>query len=81
MVAKSFYHFTGRSKKDFADLKISPRYPKTLGEMASGAIFVMENLAIGCEAPEIEGEDLEGTSFKLSDYRGKVVVLDFWGDW
>ena len=32
-------------------------------------------------APEIEGKDLDGTPFKLSDYRGKVVMLDFWGDW
>ncbi len=38
-------------------------------------------LAIGQRAPEIEGEDIDGVTFKLSDYRGKVVVLDFWGDW
>ena len=31
--------------------------------------------------PEIKGEDVDGKSFKLSDYRGKVVVIDFWGDW
>lgn len=37
--------------------------------------------AIGDMAPEIEGPDLDGVNFKLSDYRGKVVVLDFWGDW
>ena len=36
---------------------------------------------IGNLAPEIEGEDIDGVKFKLSDYRGKVVVLDFWGDW
>ena len=30
---------------------------------------------------EIAGEDLDGIRFKLSDYRGKVIVLDFWGDW
>jgi cytochrome oxidase Cu insertion factor (SCO1/SenC/PrrC family) len=36
---------------------------------------------IGQVAPDIEGEDLDGTKFKLSDYRGKVVVVDFWGDW
>ena len=36
---------------------------------------------IGNLAPEIQGEDLDGVKFKLSDYRGKVVVLDFWGDW
>ena len=27
------------------------------------------------------GEDIDGVPFKLSEYRGKVVVLDFWGDW
>jgi cytochrome oxidase Cu insertion factor (SCO1/SenC/PrrC family) len=36
---------------------------------------------IGKEAPEIEGEDIDGNRFKLSDYRGKVVLLDFWGHW
>lgn len=37
--------------------------------------------AIGELAPEIEGVDLDGVAFKLSDYRGKVVMLDFYGDW
>jgi cytochrome oxidase Cu insertion factor (SCO1/SenC/PrrC family) len=32
-------------------------------------------------APEIEGKDHDGKAFKLSDYRGKVVVLSFWADW
>ena len=36
---------------------------------------------IGEMAPEIEGVDLDGVEFKLSDYRGKVVMLDFYGDW
>ena len=40
-----------------------------------------EGLAIGQTAPEITGADQDGTQFKLSDYRGKVVVIDFWGDW
>jgi len=37
--------------------------------------------AVGMAAPVIEGQDVDGVPFKLSDYRGKVVVLDFWGDW
>jgi AhpC/TSA family len=37
--------------------------------------------ATGQVAPEIEGEDLDGVRFKLSDYRGRIVVLDFWGNW
>lgn len=40
-----------------------------------------ESLEIGKVAPEIEAPDLDGVNFKLSDYRGKVVVIDFWGDW
>ncbi len=36
---------------------------------------------VGQLAPEIEGQDLDGRKFKLSDYRGRVVLLDFWGNW
>jgi hypothetical protein len=36
---------------------------------------------VGRQAMEIEAADLDGKTFKLSDYRGKVVVLDFWGNW
>lgn len=43
--------------------------------------FVKDRLQIGMVAPDIEGEDMDGVPFKLSDYRGKVVVLDFWGFW
>jgi cytochrome oxidase Cu insertion factor (SCO1/SenC/PrrC family) len=39
------------------------------------------NLAIGKMAPEITGDDIDGKPFKLSDFRGKVVLLDFWGNW
>ena len=30
---------------------------------------------------DITGRDLDGVTFSLSDYRGKVVMLVFWGDW
>lgn len=48
---------------------------------AKGALFEIENLQVGCTAPEIAAKDVEGVDFKLSDYRGKVVLLDFWGFW
>ena len=38
-------------------------------------------LRVGKEAPDIVAKDLDGKEFKLSDYRGKVVLLDFWGNW
>lgn len=47
----------------------------------NGKAFARERLDIDMQAPDIEGVDLDGVKFKLSDYLGKVVVLDFWGDW
>jgi AhpC/TSA family len=44
-------------------------------------IFELEHLQIGMTAPDFEATDQDGKTFKLSDYRGKVVVLDFWGFW
>lgn len=50
-----------------------------------GATAAVGNTTVGFEignmAPDIEGQDFDDVTFKLSDYRGKVVVLDFWGDW
>ena len=58
------------------------KYPTTnYAKRAKGAIFEAENLQIGMVAPEITGSDQEGNTFKLTEYRGKVVVLDFWGFW
>jgi hypothetical protein len=54
---------------------------QTLAEVSKIELFELRNLRIGKTAPDIEGEDLDGVKFKLSDYRGKVVVIDFWGDW
>lgn len=48
---------------------------------AEGPEFEKERLQIGMESPDIVGKDIDGAEFKLSDYRGKVVVVDFWGDW
>ena len=52
-----------------------------LNAQTSEALFDLTKLAVGRKAMEIEGEDIDGEKFKLSDYRGKVVVIDFWGDW
>jgi thiol-disulfide isomerase/thioredoxin len=53
----------------------------TLGKRAEAALTELRRLAVGQVAPEIDGEDVDGKRFNLSDYRGKVVVLDFWGHW
>jgi hypothetical protein len=54
---------------------------ETVAEVAEAELFELRRLGIGREAPEIEGPDLQGRPMALSDFRGKVVVLEFWGDW
>ncbi|HEV3080462.1 MAG TPA: redoxin domain-containing protein [Gemmataceae bacterium] len=52
-----------------------------LAEKAKSELFEMRHLAVGKTAPDIRGKDGDERDFKLSDYRGKVVVLDFWAEW
>jgi thiol-disulfide isomerase/thioredoxin len=67
-----------RVVNEFAD--IEGRYGP-LGEIAKNGLFELRYLSVGKQAPEISGEDNEGRTMKLSEFRGKVVVLDFWGEW
>jgi hypothetical protein len=41
----------------------------------------MKIRGIGKPVPDIAGADLDDKDFKLSDYKGKVVLIDFWGFW
>jgi len=64
--------------KQYATVKVGR---STAGEMAEKELFDLRHLAVGKPAPDINGPDLDGKEFKLSDYRGKVILLDFWAHW
>ncbi len=52
-----------------------------LGILLAGCLFSPDNPAakeVGQPAPDISGPDLHGQPLRLRDYRGKVVLLDFW---
>jgi thiol-disulfide isomerase/thioredoxin len=51
----------------------------TLAEAARSDAYEIRHLSVGKKAPEIVGEDLDGAKLRLSDFKGKVVVLSFWG--
>jgi hypothetical protein len=55
-------------------------YDGTVGETAKTELFEIRHLAVGKEAEDIEGVDQNDQQFKLSDYRGKVVLLYFWSE-
>jgi thiol-disulfide isomerase/thioredoxin len=43
--------------------------------------FKMKDLFVGATLPDLKSEDLDGKAVKLSDHKGKVVVLDIWATW
>lgn len=47
-------------------------------EYINKKLGIFEKCAIGAIAPEITGKDTLGNTTKLSDYRGKYVIVDFW---
>jgi hypothetical protein len=67
-----------RATEQYGDVKVGRR---TMAEQAKGDLFEVRSLGIGKTAPEIVGADVDGNPMKLSDFRGKVVVLDFMGFW
>lgn len=67
-----------RCVKEFGEVDLGRQ---TLGQVAEPRLFSRQFLAVGKPAPEIIGQDQDGEEFKLSDFRGKVVVVDFWADW
>ncbi len=61
---------------------LQERHPASkYAQESRGMLFELDHLQVGMVAPDVEATDQDGVSFKLSDYRGKVVLLVFWGFW
>jgi hypothetical protein len=76
--AKEIEELFERAAEKYGDVKTS--YFGTVGAKAKAELFELRFLVVGKTAPDIEGEDQDGKKFKLSDYKGKVVLLDFWSE-
>jgi hypothetical protein len=62
----------------YANVKTA--FDGTVGRKAKSELFDLRHLSVGKPAPEVKGVDQNGKHFKLSDYKGKVVLLDFWSE-
>ena len=60
---------------------VQKSFPETRAAKRCAERVAGLRLAPGNMAPDFDAVDPDGNAFKLSDYRGKVVVLDFWGFW
>jgi len=66
---------------------------RLLGAILGGLLGIIPAVAIALQFPvteerltddtplELAGPTLDGKTFNLADYRGKVVLVDFWGSW
>jgi len=65
--------------KDYADVSMGR---STIGDTIKAALFELQNLSVGKVAPEVLCLNIDGDKEdKLSNYKGKVVVLDIWATW
>jgi len=84
MEAEKLFERTIKEFPHVEDLFYPGRDDVSLGTLEDGArkeLYELRHLAVGRVAPEVEGEDVDGRPMKLSDHRGKVSVIVFWGTW
>lgn len=51
------------------------------GAPSQGPAFTSQAVKEGDPAPDFALRDADGKTVKLSDYKGKVVLLNFWATW
>ncbi|TCJ00836.1 TlpA disulfide reductase family protein [Aeromicrobium sp. IC_218] len=51
------------------------------GYISGDGSYVVVDAPDRKDAPELEGEDLEGEPLSLEQFAGKVVVVNVWGSW
>jgi peroxiredoxin len=59
----------------------SSRHPRVSAVAPGAQSLQLGTEAIGKEAPDFTLQDLQGKHVKLSDFRGKAVLLNFWATW
>jgi thiol-disulfide isomerase/thioredoxin len=63
----------------YGDVPVFGRRPAA--EQIKPVLYALEHLAVGSVLPDITAVRIGGGDEHLSDYRGKVVLLDFWATW
>lgn len=53
----------------------------TFADAEADLIRSIRQATVGSDVPELTGNSMDGVEEALSDYRGRVVLLDFWATW
>jgi thiol-disulfide isomerase/thioredoxin len=70
-------------KRDFPKTKIGQRADDILETIAQQAEVkkIQDALAVGTKFPDFNEKDLTSKPLSIANYKGKVVMLDFWATW
>lgn len=80
----NFLNFTDNLNKDSLQIfysKLDDKLQNSKNGIALKNSFEIEKINIGDPFIDIVAKDLEGNIVKISDFKGKVIVLDFWAIW
>ena len=58
-----------------------PGDDRTFVDAEADLIRSIRHGTVGSKVPDLAGSRLDGAAERLSDYRGRVVLLDFWATW
>jgi thioredoxin-like negative regulator of GroEL len=67
-------------KHDFKDTPLVNEIEKEEAQ-AAAAQKIRDSLASGTQFPRFSEKDVEGKPLSVDNYRGKVVLIDFWATW
>ncbi len=86
LLAKAAADLFEAAKKEAPDAKVNPADPNSpthaaFADAQLAELKIVTALAVGKPAPDVETLLLDGKKVKLSDYKGKVVLLDIWATW
>jgi peroxiredoxin len=70
-----------RLRDEFGNVVYDDAEGLTVGEGAALALHEIRDLAVGRRAPDLAGDDLDRRAMRLSDFKGRVVVVSFWASW
>ena len=70
-------------KNDYPTAKANQNIDEVIKQLQQGADRrkVAESLVAGAQFPDFKETDVEGKPLSISQYKGKVVLVDFWATW
>jgi thiol-disulfide isomerase/thioredoxin len=72
-----------RVKAEFPETESAKNVDKILEQVAaqSKSKLIQKELTVGKKFPDFEEKDLQGNPLSIANYKGKVVLVDFWATW